>query len=84
MKSTLPYIDKVTLVFFRLVLTRYIYVHSFTFFKAIFLKLFIYLFMTDTERERQRHWQREKQAPCGGIPQDPGDHNLSQRQMLNH
>ena len=40
--------------------------------------------MTDTERERQRHWQREKQAPCGGIPQDPGDHNLSQRQKLNH
>ena len=29
----------------------------------IFLKK-IYLFMRNTERERQRHGQREKQAPC--------------------
>ena len=27
-------------------------------------KIFIYLFMRDTEREGQRHRQREKQAPC--------------------
>ena len=30
----------------------------------IFKKDFIYLFMRDTERMRQRHKQREKQAPC--------------------
>ena len=28
-----------------------------------FLKIF-YLFMRDTHKERQRHRQREKQAPC--------------------
>ena len=33
--------------------------------------------MTDTEKERQRHKQREKQAPCrepdvGLDPRDPG------------
>ena len=31
---------------------------------CIFLKDFIYLFMRDTEKERQRHRQRAKQAPC--------------------
>ena len=40
-------------------------------------KIFIYLFMRDTERERQRHRQREKQAPCrepdvGLDPRTPG------------
>ena len=30
----------------------------------LFLKGFIYLFMRDTVRERQRHRQTEKQAPC--------------------
>ena len=45
---------------------------------AIFLKNdFIYLFMRDTER--QRHRQREKQAPCrepnvGLDPRTPGSH----------
>ena len=44
--------------------------------------------MRYTERERQRHRQREKQDPCGepnvdSIP-GPQDHDLSQRQMLNH
>ena len=52
-----------------------------------FKKHFIYLFMKD--RERQRHRQREKQAPSwgilmwGSIP-GPRDHDLSQRQPLNH
>ena len=37
----------------------------------------IYLFMRDTHRERQRHSQREKQAPCresdmGLDPRTPG------------
>ena len=55
-------------------------------FSFVVLKDFIYLFTKD--RERQRHSQREKQAPCrepdAGL--DPGtwDHALSQRQMLNH
>ena len=53
---------------------------------AIFLKDFIYLFMTDTQR--QRHRQREKQAPHKEpyVGLDPGswDHALSRRQTLNH
>ena len=43
------------------------------------------------DMERQRHRQREKQAPSGEPhaeldPRIPGsqDNNLSQRQMLNH
>ena len=32
--------------------------------KLIFKKDFIYLFMRDTHTERQKHRQREKQAPC--------------------
>ena len=45
----------------------------------VFLKDFIYLFMRDTEGERQRHRQREKQAPGGdpdvGLDQEtPGSH----------
>ena len=42
-------------------------------------------------RKRQRHRQREKQAPCGepdaGLnprTAGPQDHGLSRRQMLNH
>ena len=45
--------------------------------------------MRDTERERQRHTQREKQAPCreshvGFDPETPGiprlqDHALSRK-----
>ena len=43
----------------------------------IFFKYLIYLFMRDTEKERQRHRQKEKQAPCGesnaGLdPRTPG------------
>ena len=42
-------------------------------YKDTFFKRF-YLFVRDTESERQRHRQREKQAPCrepdGGL--DPG------------
>ena len=42
-----------------------------------FFKDFIYLLMRDTERKRQRHRQREKQAPCkepdaGLHPRTPG------------
>ena len=51
--------------------------------------------MRDTQREKQRHRQRGKQAPCrepdvGLIPGSPGshpgpkaDHTLGRRQMLN-
>ena len=39
------------------------FVHSFI--SLSFFKKRFYLFMRDTERERQRHSQREKQAPCG-------------------
>ena len=44
--------------------------------------------MRYTHRERQRHRQREKQAPCGqpevdSIP-EPWDPDLSPRQMFNH
>ena len=42
-------------------------------------KDFIYSFMKDTERERQRHRQRVKQAPCrkpdvGLTTQTPASH----------
>ena len=39
-----------------------------------FFKDFIYLFMRDTQKEKQRHRQREKQAPCGDphVGLDPG------------
>ena len=44
--------------------------------------------MRDTQRERQKHRQREKQAPCKepDVGLDPGswNHALGQRQMLNH
>ena len=44
--------------------------------------------MTDTERKRQRHRQREKQAPCrepnmGLNPRSPGSH-LGLKAVLNH
>ena len=42
--------------------------------KEFFKKLFISLFMSDTQRERQRHKQI-----LGSW-----DHNLSQKQTLNH
>ena len=52
--------------------------HSITYFfykwKSVPLKKFIYLFIRDTQRERQRHRKREKQAPCGepNMGLDPG------------
>ena len=55
----------------------------------IFLKDFIYLFMRNTQREkRQRHRQREKQAPCrkphvGLDPGSPGSHRRL-KVALNH
>ena len=44
--------------------------------------------MIVTQRERQRHRQREKQAPCTGSPTwdsipDLQDRALGQRQALN-
>ena len=41
---------------------------------GFFKKDFIYLFMRDTETARQRHRQREKQAPCRepNVGLDPG------------
>ena len=54
----------------------------------LFFKDFIYLFIRDTERERQRHRQREKQDSCRERDMElhprTQDHDLSQRQMLNH
>ena len=51
-----------------------------------FLNDFTYLFVSDTER--QRHRQREKQAPHRepdvGLDPRTQDHALSRRQMLNH
>ena len=65
-----------------------------SFYPLSFLKnIYIYIWFIyswERHRERQRHRQREKQAPCGtdaGLgtwSQDPGDHNLSQRQILNY
>ena len=48
---------------------------------TIFFKDFIYVFMRDQVKERQRHRQREKQAPCRepNVGLDP----WSQRQALN-
>ena len=44
--------------------------------------------MKDTQGKRQRYRQRKKQAlgkePDVGLNPGPWDHNLSQRQMLNH
>ena len=48
---------------------------------------FIYLFMKDTQRERQRCRQREKQGlgrePVVGLGPETADHALSQAQVLN-
>ena len=58
-------------------------------FKGFFFYDFIYLFMRDTERKRGRDIGRGRsRLPTGTLMQDsiPGswDHDLSQRQMLNH
>ena len=50
---------------------------------AIFLRFYLFIHERHTESERQRHRQREKQAPCG-EPDVGLDHDLSRRQMLNH
>ena len=55
-------------------LRKFFYLFSFLK-KDIYLFLnFIYLLMRDTERERQRHSQREEQAPCRepDVGLDPG------------
>ena len=53
----------------------------------IIFKKILFIYSWETHRERQRHRQREKQAPF----REPDvrllglwDHTLSQRQMLNH
>ena len=47
----------------------------------------MYLFMRDTERGRDIG-RRRSRLRAGNLMQDlilgPGDHNLSQRQVLNH
>ena len=45
-----------------------------------FLRFYLFILERHRERKRQRHWQREKQAPDVGLQ----DHALSQRQILNH
>ena len=54
-------------------------------FLIYFLKAFIYLFMRDTGRQGHRGKSR---FPAGTLMQDwipgPQDHDLSQRQVLNH
>ena len=65
-------------------------VHFYSISKKVFLvffKDFIYLFMRDPER--QRHRQKERQAPCrepdvGLDSRTLGSQMLSVRQMLNH
>ena len=53
-------------------------------FVFLFLLKILFIYSSETQRERQRHWQREKQTPCGGplwdsIPgSGPLDHALSQ------
>ena len=54
----------------------------------IYFKDFIYFFMRDTEKRRQRHRQREKQAPCretdvGLDPASPGS-GPGPKVALNH
>ena len=57
----------------------------------LFKKDFIYLFMRDTERKKQKHRQREKQAPCkepdvGLKPGNPGSRPQpkADAQLLSH
>ena len=66
----------------RCVLTREIHRQHFFFFKD-----FIYLLMRDTESKKQRHRQREKQAPCRepDVGLDPGTPWLKAgAQLLSH
>ena len=53
----------------------------------LFFKIYFYLFMRGTERDRDIG-RRRSRLPVGSLMQDsiPGlwDHNLSQRQTLNH
>ena len=54
----------------------------FLFFKILFI------YSGETQRKRQRHRQREKQAPCKEpdveLDPEPQNHDLSQRQALDH
>ena len=63
---------------------NFVYVSHFL---IIVLRLFIYLFMRDTQREAETQVEGEagslRGADVDSIP-GPRDHNLNQRQMLNH
>ena len=54
----------------------------------IFKKIFIYLFMRDTERKVETWAEGEagslQVAWCGTKSPGPWDHNLSRKQTLNH
>ena len=55
----------------------------------LFFKNILFIYSWETQRGRQTHRQREKQVLCeepdmGGLILRPQDHDLSQRQMLNH
>ena len=60
-------------------------------FYLFIFKDFIYLFVIDTHRERQRHRRRDKQAPCrepdvGLDPRTPGSRleSKADAQPLSH
>ena len=46
-------------------------------------KDFVYLFMKDTERERQREKQAPGREPDVGLDPETVDHALSQGQVVN-
>ena len=54
----------------------------------LFLKNILFIYSWETQREAETEAEEEKQAPCRSLLQDwiPGlqDHDLGQRQMLNH
>ena len=55
---------------------------------VLFSKKILFIYSQETHRERQRHKQREKQAPCGksdaGLNPRTWGHALTRRQTLNH
>ena len=70
-------------------LTHLIQIQDYMFsFLFSFLKIFIYVFIRDTEREAETQAEGEAGslwgARCRTPSQDVQDHDLSQRQKLNH